>query len=469
MVARPQSASRTRATVRSVPIRDAWRVVSILFALLVVAVVLLCAAKSARAAAGETDWVKPWNAPRPGEVYVAKAQARPGGGVYVAASLRRPSGNIDIVVLRYSAGGRLVWTQPYDGPAHGLDWVKGLAVDRHGDVVVCGSSYSASGQDDWIVLCYSPNGERRWARRLAGSFGRADVPEAVAVDARGNVVVVGSITRRKTKADWCVVKYDRSGVLLWRTTMTGSVAGFDRAHALVIDPHNADIYVTGRMHASSSGDDAVTIRYRPDGRRVWRQRWDGAAGGPDAGLSIAISDGGLAVAGVTGSPGSGDDGLVLKYAKSGERRWARVVDGGQGASGVDRFTTVGVDAAGNVVAGGEVTTSPAQGEDLAVVRYRASGTPGGWWQLPGAGPDETTLDLRVTPEGDTYAVGTSVGSSSGDAVVAGLSTDLSPLWPTLTYDRADSDDLAQSVTLSSGALYVAGVSGVDLLVMKIVR
>jgi hypothetical protein len=103
------------------------------------------------------------------------------------------------------------------------------------------------------------------------------------------------------------------------------------------------------------------------------------------------------------------------------------------------------------------------------VRYRASGTPGGWWQLPGAGPDETTLDLRVTPEGDTYAVGTSVGSSSGDAVVAGLSTDLSPLWPTLTYDRADSDDLAQSVTLSSGALYVAGVSGVDLLVMKIVR
>jgi hypothetical protein len=469
MVARPQTTSRTRVAVSSVPIRDASRIASFSFALLVLAVVLLCTATSARAAAGEVDWAKPWNAPRPGQVYVAKAQARPGGGVYVAASLRRPSGNVDIVVLSYSAGGRRVWVRPYDGPAHGLDWVKGIAVDRDGNVVVCGSSYSAAGREDWIVLKYGPNGKRRWARRLAGSFGRADVPEAVAVDTRGNAVVVGSITRRKTGGDWCVVKYGPGGALLWRTTMTRSVAGRDQALALVIDPGNAHIFVTGRMFGSISGDDAVTVSYRPDGLRVWRQRWDGTAGGPDAGLAIALSAQGLAVAGVTGSPGSGDDGLVLKYAKSGVPRWAKVVDGGQGASGVDRFATVGIDTAGNVVAGGSVTTSAAQGEDLTVVRYRAGGAPGGWWQLPGAGANETALDLRVTPGGDTYAVGTSAGGSSGDAVVAGLSTGLSPLWSTLTYDRANGDDLAQSLTLSSGALYVAGVSGADLLVMKIAR
>ena len=36
-------------------------------------------------------------------------------------------------------------------------------------------------------------------------------------------------------------------------------------------------------------------------------------------------------------------------------------------------------------------------------------------------------------------------------------------------DRADGEDQAQSVSLAPGAVYVAGQSGADLLVMKILR
>lgn len=465
MVARSQPTSRARVAVKHIPAGDASCRVTVSLALLVTAVVLLCAASSAHAVPGDADWVRPWNAARPGVVYAAKAQTNPGGGVYVAASLLRPSGNVDIAVLRYSSAGRLAWVKYYDGRAHGLDAMRGLAVNRRGNVIVCGSTFTASGKEDWVVLKYAPDGRRRWKRTLAASFGRADIPEAVAVDAKGNVVVAGSITRRRTGGDWCVAKYSPGGALLWRTTMTKTVAGFDQALALVVDPGDAHIYATGRMFGTSSGDDVVTVRYRPDGRRVWRRRWDGAKSGPDRAASIALSDGGVAVAGVSASPASGDDGLVLKYSRNGTLRWAKVVDGGQGATGVDRFAAVGIDRRGNVVAGGSVTTSPAQGEDLMVVRYRASGAPGGQWQLPGAADGEAALDLRVTLRGRTYVAGT----SGDDAVVAGLSAGLALLWPALAYDRAAASDLAQSVTLSSGAVYVAGVSGPDLFVMKVLR
>jgi hypothetical protein len=434
-------------------------------ACLMAVVVLLVAAAPARASAGGVDWTDTWNTSKPGDVYAARAAARPGGGVYVAASLRRPSGNLDIAILRYAANRTRAWVRYYDGAAHGVDLVKGIAVDRRGNVVICGSSRSATGKQDWVVLKYGADGRRHWVRKLAGSFGGADVPQAIAVDAAGNVVVVGSLTQPGTGADWCVAKLSPRGVPLWRTTMSRFVSGFDQALDVVIDPATAHIYVTGRMYASSTGDDAVTVRYRPDGQRVWRRLWDGAESGPDRGVSIALSKRGVAVAGVSGSPDSGDDGLVLSYAKNGTPRWAKVVDGGQGAAGVDRFTAVGIDDSGNVVAGGCVTTSAAQGKDLALVRFRASGTQGGWWQPPGADADDAALDVSVTPGGRTYAVGT----STGDAVVAGLSADLSPLWPVVTYDRAGGDDLAQSVSLSTGAVYVAGVSGADLLLMKIAR
>jgi hypothetical protein len=469
MVARPQPDRRVCVAVLDDRSRDAIRALLAACAISCVFLVLLVWTSLAYGATGDVGWHTTWNASRPGVLSTAQVVAKPAGGAYVAASLLRPSGNIDIAVLRYSAAGARMWVKYFDGPAHGIDWMTGVAVDRHGNVVVCGSSFSASGKEDWVVLKYAPNGTRRWVRTLSGAFRRADVAQAIGVAANGDVVVAGTLTRRRTGGDWCVVKYSAAGARLWRTTMTRSVAGLDQPLALAVDSADSHIYVTGRMYGTSTGDDAVTVRYRPNGRRVWWKRWDGAASGPDRGAAIAVNATGIAVAGVSGSPDSGDDGLVLRYAKNGALRWAKTVDGGQGKEGVDRFDAVGVDAGGAVVAGGSVTTDGAQGGDMLVARYLKNGAAGGWWQIAGTGPDETVLDLAVTATGRTYAAGTSAGAASPDAVVAGLASSLAPLWPAVSFDRADGEDQAQSISLAPGAVYVAGQSGNDLLVLKILR
>jgi len=468
MDARSQRDGRTRVAAVPVPTRAPARVTWAAMMFVAAAVVLLWTATPSRAGAGEAVWVHTWNAPTPGEVYVAKTEVRPGGGMYVAASLRRASGDLDIFVLRFTAGGTVDWVKHYDGPSHGVDLMTGLAVDGHGNVVVCGSSGTREGKEDWVVLKYGADGRRRWVRTLAGAIGGSDVPQAIAVDSGGNVIVAGSISRRTTGSDWCVAKLSPGGRWLWRTTMTRSAEGRDEALAVAVDPADAHIYVTGRLHAGGTGDDVVTVRYRADGRRVWRAGWNGDESGPDRGVALALSDGGVAVAGVSRSPASGDDALVLKYTRNGAFRWSRVVDGDRGAAGVDRFVTVGIDRHGNVVAGGGLTSVAGQGADPAVLRYVASGGPGGSWRLPGAVGDESVFDLAVTPDGASFAAGTSAGASA-DAFVAGLSHAVTPLWPPFVYDGAGADDVAQSVAVSSGAVYVAGVSGADLLIMKFAR
>jgi len=111
-------------------------------------------------AAGEVAWTRRWNLDA-GTVSASRAVARAGGGLCVAASIVRPSGNVDIVVLRLSTAGKRLWGRSYDGAGHGLDWMKDAATTGDGGVVVCGSSFSPRGKEDWVILKYAPDGTRR--------------------------------------------------------------------------------------------------------------------------------------------------------------------------------------------------------------------------------------------------------------------------------------------------------------------
>jgi hypothetical protein len=466
MSASPLTTYGAPARCAHVPTCSASRATLACVALIVVLALLSCLPSPALAA-GETAWVDTWNTSPAGVVYEAQTAAG-GGGTYVAASVRRPTGSVDIVVLRYSASGDLLWRRFYDGAAHRFDWMNGLAVDRGGAVIVVGSTFRRAGDEDWLVVKFARDGRRRWVRTLSGAPGGDDIARAVAVDTRGDVVVVGSVTREATGDDWCVVKYGPGGARRWRTTMTGSVLGADEALAVAVDPVSRSIYVAGRMYGSGGGDDAVTARYRPDGRRVWRQRFDDAAHGQGRAVAVAVGATSVAVAGVSTSRAAGtDDGLLLAYAKGGAPKWHELIDGGLGAT--DRLTAVGIDSDGNVVAGGGLTTSPARGQDLSVVRYRPGGARDGIWQMPGPGADESAFSLCVSRSGAAYAAGVTSGDSSRDAVLVGLASDLVPFWPAIVVDRAGRDDAARSVALAEGAVYVTGVSGRDLFVMKVLR
>lgn len=211
-----------------------------------------------------------------------------------------------------------------------------------------------------------------WSKR----FGAAgdDIAYEVAVDAQGNVIVVGSfngtvnfgganLVAASANSEVFVVKLDRSGAHLWSRAFPGG--GLDTANAVALGA-NGDVFVTGSagqidfgggvMSPNGTSRDLFVVRLKgTDGSHMWSKLLGGT--GIDQGLGIAVDKNGDVIVGGAstsasfslGGPtftGNGlDDALVVKLnGATGAHLWS-VSTGTVGNDSVEAVTT---DSAANV-------------------------------------------------------------------------------------------------------------------------
>lgn len=275
------------------------------------------------------------------------------------------------------------------------------------------------------------------------SFGSDDAwPTAVAVDAAGDVYVVGQFNERVdfgggfdlvTEAnayDVFVARWDSLGALSWATAVTGPSDTWAYDVAVVEDGDGADAVLVGSFDGSLSLGGSTLV----------------SAGGYDM-LAARYSSAG-AVAYASGFGGSGDDELYAVAVASGS-----VVAGGY------------FDSA-TLPLGGAGTFASAGGFDATVVGI--SGTGAASWALSfGGDGDDYVYDLSDAA-GDVAAVGSFSGTmsigglaslaSNGTALfVAKLSAVGTALW-SHAVQSANGVAYATSVrSCGSGDVYLAGV------------
>ncbi len=133
------------------------------------------------------------------------------------------------------------------------DEASGVAVDAHGNVLVVGYTDGAlpgqksAGWRDAFVRKYDPNGKELWTRQFGST--EDDTAFGVAVDAQGNVLVVGEtynvLPAHKSagRRDIFVRKYDPNGKELW-TQQFGSM-GYDGAFGVAVDAQGNVLVVRG--------------------------------------------------------------------------------------------------------------------------------------------------------------------------------------------------------------------------------
>jgi hypothetical protein len=255
----------------------------------------------------------------------------PVGGAYVVGTTRAAlpgqshAGGFDAFLRRYDAAGNERWTSQFGSP--GDEGGRGVALDGLGNVLVVGSTdlvlpgETSAGGFDAYLRQYDGTGRERWTRQ----FGSAadDFGVGVAVDARGDAVVVGSADQALPGQTWAggtdafLRSFDAGGTTLW-TTQFGT-ASTDAAWAVAIDGAGLT-HVVGSterelpgQHAAGGSD--VFVRRYSDGEEIWTHQFGTEE--TDLAFAVAVDDAGARLVGSTwgalsGSSAGDRDAFIVK-------------------------------------------------------------------------------------------------------------------------------------------------------------
>lgn len=211
----------------------------------------------------------------------------------------------------------------------------------------------------------------------------------IAVDAAGNVYVVGSFSGTMDadpapdreallhsadgSPDAFLAKYDAAGALVWARQMGG--AGWDIAYGVAVDG-SGNVHVTGSyegaaqfgdvsLSSTGSAEDAFVTKLDANGTFLWADGLAGTSGGDyrEFGFELGVDDAGNVYTAGSFELNGPSAAFIAKHSPTGQRQWAHQI--GDGQSGTADGFGVAVDAEGNSFIsghyGGEVDFDPSAG------------------------------------------------------------------------------------------------------------
>jgi hypothetical protein len=411
------------------------------------------------------------------ETAVAVATDAAGYPIIVGNAVTSANGDFDIRYRSYDLNGILrwnavgtTWSNPLN-PASD-DTAAGLVVDNaHNCVYVAGTTQGPTTGKDIVLLKVLDidsggpfSGDLIWAQTYASP--RNDEAEAVALDKYGNVYVTGGTRRADGSMDVLTVKYRPDGTRVWAKRHNNSLARFDRGRAIAV--RGSAVYVAGVSNRKGHRDDLVLIRYTLGGKRTWVRYYDDPLHRHESLSGMATTGGAVYLCGsgkfTNTRPG---DALLVKYRADGRRLWARYVSGSR--SGDDAWNDVAVDSKGRAHVTGFLHRSTT-GDDIVTRVFTTSGRLS--WQA-GYSSTGSHVDagraLAVDSAGRTYVCGLRAGTLGDvDGVVIKYSARGATLWDTAYPDASVDpseidygDDWFEDVVVAGSFVYAAGRQTID--------
>lgn len=140
-----------------------------------------------------------------------------------------------------------------------------VMVGPTGNIYISATVWSQESGDDFLLVAYNEKDSLLWASEYDGGTGGNDKSNAIACDDALNIYVTGSRENEEKIPNITIVKYDRTGNMIWGSTQDQKTA----SNPLMIEPrylrlnerpYQAYFYLAGKI-----GDNTQMLRCNADG------------------------------------------------------------------------------------------------------------------------------------------------------------------------------------------------------------
>ena len=166
------------------------------------------------------------------------------------------SNTYDIVTMKYSPGGDLIWSRIYNGGS--IDRANSLFIDINSNILIAGFSYGVNA-GDYLILRYTSEGDTDLVKVVNGeTSGSTDEAFPIVSDSIGNIYVTGYSQSMFFRYDYLTVKLDFKGKILWSKIYRSAYTNY--AYYLSLDK-NGSVYVSGEGETIGGNTGILSVKY----------------------------------------------------------------------------------------------------------------------------------------------------------------------------------------------------------------
>ena len=317
---------------------------------------LLLAASAEAAKSGTLLYVKRIGSTSTTEARAYAVAAGPKGVTALAGSQEK-SNTLYPMVAKYTSAGRRVWLKRYTVVDEG--WADDVAFDRSGNVYVAATVRSGT-SEDIVVLKYSASGDLLWVTPPAyyGGEKRYEGAVKLAVDGKGGVVVLGESDRTGLTGIVVLKCRQKNGRPAWAEPWRWDLepsnpdAGPARAADLALDG-KGDIYVAGSYEYSGLEGAALFKVAGAKGTKLKGDVYEPRHGDASSYEAVAVRGSSVVATGSVWTKGvdGSRNALIVKFDRSLQMKARK--EWGVGNKSEEWFYAAVIDGKGSVFVTGE--------------------------------------------------------------------------------------------------------------------
>lgn len=384
------------------------------------ACLLICAALSAWSPlfGANEKWTKTYGGKGNDRPYSIE-QTEDGGYIIAGSTDSYGAGKRDFWILQLDPAGELVWQTTLGG--RGNDAALKATQLAGGNYLVAGTSDSLDGRSHVSIARLDNQGSTEWETAYGDrEHEMAETSEFFQVMSDGGSII-GAWTsdddeaEHPERATMHIMKVDESGNPLWQNSFEFSAVNVLRA----IQPTRDHGYIaTGyALRKSTNNQDLVVLKLDRRGKLLWKSSLGGDK--TDQAYSIQeTADDGFVVAGTTASFGAGDyDMWVVRLNPKGAVVWQKAYGGNR----METACSVRPTADGGYIVAGSTESFDSKKQDILLMKLDANGAVQ-WQRLFGGDGNDTAAAVAQTVDHTYILTGRteSFGAGKGDIWVLKL-------------------------------------------------